>query len=524
MKTIVIIFSVYLLSLLTVPASNDSLIKFSDLPTKNNAEKQTLKNYQEKGNKADIIDLFLTHYSNAENYSSAKAHELIMNCVSDLTNETNDQDEAKKVKTIYKQVHKRFFKVYKLTNSFSDVFEKGEYNCVSGSALYAIIFHLMGIPYQIVEAPQHVFLFAYPNTHKIAIETTLPQKGYFTFNEGYVEKFVNYLYESKLITKEEYESESKNQLFEKYYFETKGLSIQELAAIQYSNYMAYYLENNENEKALDEIKKAYYIHPSERNKYLLQSSLGYCLSNHNYKEANDIRNLTILCRINNCNSKEVSNESIKYEFGRLTQEQLITNSSFDEYTRSFNSVYSCVTDSSLKSDISFHYHYEMARLNGANTKVDVRVVEYLKAAYREKPKHADLRNMIKSYFARGIENENSITIILERMDSFSTAFGFLTGDPQFNSIKANLLLEMAYQRFTLKDAGKGEQYLHTFELLCATDENIKPGERFVEQAYSAAAAYYYKKGNSIKTRQILKAGLKHAPENFGLQLRLNQAK
>lgn len=524
MKPTSLIFLFSILYLNFFSTGNDSLIPFSSLDIKNEAEKNSLKAFQAKGNKADIIDLFLSHYTNKENFSSAKVHQLITDCVNDLKNETSGQDDVKKVKTIYKLVHKRFLNVYKLQNSFTNIFETGEYNCVSGSALYAIIFHLMDIPFQVVEAPQHVFLFAYPNSHRIAIETTMPQKGYFTFSDSYVQKFINYLHESKMISNEEFENTSPNQLFEKYYFETKGLSIQGLAAIQYANYAIYDLEENENEKALEEIKKAYFIHQSERTKYLLQSVLRLCITNNNYKTTGDVHNLAILCRMNAKNNKEVSNEQIKYEFSRLTQEQLVSNSDFDGYTKSFNTLSTSMIDSVLKSDISFHYHYEMARLGFTVSKENDYELMHLKGAYAAKPRHADLRSMIKSYFSRLSENDVDMSTVMKRIDTFSRDFDFLNEDHQFNTIRANCFLEMAYQRFMLQDISKGESYLANFESLCSKNENIKPGERFVERAYSTAAAYYYKKGNRVKTQQTLKKGIVYAPENFGLQMRLSRAK
>lgn len=523
MKPTVLFLLFFSLPLCYLASGDDSLVHFSDLSIKNDAERTALKNIRDKGDKTDVIDIFLNHYTNPWNYSSSKAHEQISECVNDLKKATSGQDDIKKIKTIYKEVHKRFLGVYKLQNSFSDIFEKGEYNCVSGSALYAIVFHLMDIPYQIVEAPQHVFLFAYPNTHRIAIETTDPKDGYFKFSDSYIEKFTHYLYESKLIPKDEYENSTATQLFERYYFEKSGLSLLGLAAIQYANYTTYYLNDNENEKALDEIKKAYFIHQSERNKYLLHSTLWNSLSNSNYKRPQDVGNLVILCRANNGNNKETGNEKIKYEFSRLTQEQLVSNSDFSAYSTSYNSIYPSIEDTLLKKDIAFHYHYEMARLGFTNGKGEDYEMEHLKAAYAAKPRHADLRNMIKSYFSHLTDRNLEMKAFMKRMEEFTLTFDFLNEDGQFNSIRANGLLEMAWQGFIQSNAAIGEKHLKDFEQLCKKYKEIKPGERFVEKAYSSAATYYYKKGNSLKTREMLKTGLRYAPENFGLQARLKQA-
>ncbi|MEO6303559.1 MAG: hypothetical protein ABIP51_10325, partial [Bacteroidia bacterium] len=177
----------------------DSLVLFSDLVFKNESEKTTFLNYSIDSKNTDIIDLFLTPYDRNDGYNSKSAHQKINDCVKVLTKETEGLTNAKRIKFIYKYVHQVFLKMYKLNNSFSDIFEKGEYNCVSASALYAIILKEIGIPCQIIEAPQHVFIIAYPQTDKILIETTSPEKGYFVVNDNYVAKYIKYLADSKLI-------------------------------------------------------------------------------------------------------------------------------------------------------------------------------------------------------------------------------------------------------------------------------------------------------------------------------------
>jgi hypothetical protein len=502
--------------------TKDSLIRFSDLSFSNEVEKATFVKYRDNVQNADIIDLFLAHYTKKEGYSSLKAHEQILDCVNELKKETSGLSEPKKVKAIYKYVHKRFFKLYRLQNSFSDIFEKGEYNCVSGSAMYAIVFQLMDIPYQIVEAPQHVYLFAYPNTHKILVESTIPVNGYFTFSPAYVEKFSNYLLETKMISEEEHSRSTPDQIFNKHYFASKGLTIQELAGIQYCNYNVFYIESNEFEKALEEIKKAYFLIPNERNRYILHSVLSHVVTNRNYKSENDVNNLNILCRLNNMNKNEVSDERIKYEFGRLAKEQLISNSDPVLFERSYHYLQSTLTDTTLKKEISFYFNYEMARIGLLKAKDDAFEMKYLEAAYIANPKHEDLHRMIMGYFSDRIEGSNDPDYIMKEIEIFSKKFDFMVSDERYNLVRSNCLLELAYQQFMLKNAGVGESYLDKFEKLVNENKTLVPTEKFVEKAYSTAATYYYKKGNTPKTKQMLKKGIEYAPNNFGLKIRLSQ--
>ncbi len=520
--------SIFVFLILTVavrlPAaiSNDSLVIISDLLFKNANEKNAFLEYQTSKTNADLIDLFLTPFDRNDGYDSKIAHQKIRECVEVIKKETKGLTDAKRVKFIYKHVHQSFLKIYKLNNSFSDIFEKGEYNCVSASALYAIILKELDIPCQIVEAPQHVFIIAYPQTDKILIETTSPEKGYFIFNDTYVEKYIKYLMESKLISKEEYENTSANTLFNKYYYSTAGVSITELAGLQYTNYSIYDSEAGNYDRAIQQVKKGYYLNTSERNRYLLKSILSYQLNNNDYSDPKQVYNFKVLCRFNNLKDKLISNEAIQNEFIRIMQAQLIKNSNYAEFEKSFKITYDVLTDTTLKKDIAFDYHYELARLGYNNLQTKDYEMKHLCAAYAINPKQANLQNIILGYFSRLIEKNNEPNNIITLMKEFLEKFDFLNNNNQFNVVRCNCILELAYQSLYLSDITKGEAHLAEFESICSKNKEITPSSYYVEKAYSAAASYYYKKGNKAKCKQFLKTGLNYAPDNFGLKQRLSQ--
>lgn len=503
-------------------ASNDSLVLLSELHLKNSAERSAFTNLQRAGDNGDMVALFLSHFSKTTNMDLAETEERINACVAELTEKTQRQDEVKKVKTIYKEIHRRFLRQYKQQNSFSDIFEKGEYNCVSGSALYAIVLHKMGIPYQIMEAPNHVFLMAFPATHRIAIESTDPVHGYMKFSDSYIRKYIAYLLEIKLISPEEVSTKSPEQLFERYYYEKTGLTLRGLAAIQYANYASYHLSDDHTAQALIEIKRAYFVDNSDRNRHILGALLWNQVSEANYRNPRDVRNLAIFCRVYS-GGDEKTGGKIWYEFARLTEEQLVSQSDSSGFSGSFHTIAPNIRDTGLLRHIAFSYHYEMARFGynaGSNEAFEL---SHLKAAYALKPLHSDLRSLIKAWIARSEQNSQDIMGIMNRLDHFLQTFDYLKTDEQFGGIRLNVLLEAAWKSFAFQQAAAGENYIKSFEALSENNRNFAPSSQFVEKAYSAAASYYYKKGNTGKTREILKRGLQFAPGNYGLQARLKQA-
>ena len=518
------IFILLLLLTFTFYGTNDSLVKFSELKFKNSSEKEFFEAYSQQGVKKDIIDLMLMPYNRDNFFSSVKAHAMIAQFVTELKKETKGMSNAKKVKAVYKAVHRTFLKVYKLQNSFSDIFEKGEYNCVSSTALFAIVFDKMEIPFRIQEQPQHVYITAYPQDESMLIETTSPDNGYLKLSPTMVQKYVKYLLNNKLITQEEYDREPPESIFAKNYYTSSGIDLAKMPGIQYSNYALYYAEEGNYESALEEIKKAYVVDASLRNKYLLRSILLYALSKTNYKDNNHLDGLLCLSRFNNQNDPEINNTVVKNEFSRLMNEVLINNSDEQKTKQAFEAMYGCIQDSSLKNDISFAYHYELSRLALFNKADPTTTNEHLKIAYHINPKNVNLQGIILSHISNALEKSEQPERRLKVLSDYANTFNFLNDNEQFVIVVANCQLEMMYRSFFLKEGKDGEVFLKDFEKLMKSKKDIFPNETAVEKAFSEAAAYYYKLGNTAKTKSLLKTGLVYAPENFGLKMRLMQVR
>lgn len=518
-----ILFLFLFFSLALKSQREDSLVTFADLEFKNSTEKECFVQFSPQ-NKNSYLSLFITPLNGVRSFNFGEVQLRIANCVSTLQKETEGKPEAKKVKHIYRYVHDHFFRTYRLRNSFSDIFTKGEYNCVSASALYALIFQRMDIPFQIMEAPRHVFLIAYPESHRILIESTSPEDGYNSYSENYVEKYVRSLYMSKVISQNEFETRTMRQLFEKYYYSSNAISLKELAGIQYSNYGLYFIDDEEYGKASKEFKKAYYLNSDVRGRYLLKSSLAYLVDNIGYKDTSQVENLGLLCHYNNNGDADISSEYIRNEFLRMKDAQLINESDEEKFTKSFAIINRELKDTALKNELGFIYHYELARVGYVKLDREADVMDHFQKAYRLKPDQANLQALILAHFAQRIEKDKQMEHVQKIIAEYSAKFEFLNDNKHFLAVKANCTLELAYQNFALKNGEKAESYLKEFEVLCGegNKKQVEADTYFVEKAYSEGAGFYFKKGNRARAKQILQSGLNYAPDNFALRMRLSQ--
>ena len=81
------------------------------------------------------------------------------------------------------KTHQLFLKEFKANATFSDLLINGRYNCLTGTALYALILEHLGFKYEIIETNYHIFLLVQSNNGRVLIEATDPTQGFVTQNQ-----------------------------------------------------------------------------------------------------------------------------------------------------------------------------------------------------------------------------------------------------------------------------------------------------------------------------------------------------
>jgi hypothetical protein len=176
---------------------------------------------------------------------------------------------------LFDNIHARFLKKYQYNILFDRIFKDGVYNCVTASALYALVFEHYGIPYHLKELPTHVYIVVDPNGAPIVIEPTDPNGNYFAHADAFKKEFVNQLLEAKLVTASEIQTEGVPALFNQHYFKHPNgyLSIRQLVSLLYSNFGIALSERKEVTNTVAAIEKAYWLYPCQRHKNLMGAAL-----------------------------------------------------------------------------------------------------------------------------------------------------------------------------------------------------------------------------------------------------------
>jgi hypothetical protein len=78
----------------------------------------------------------------------------------------------------FNKTHRKFLKDFEAYATFGQLLKHGSYNCLTATALYALILEQVDIKYEIIETNYHIFLLAYTTDGIVLIETTDRVNGF----------------------------------------------------------------------------------------------------------------------------------------------------------------------------------------------------------------------------------------------------------------------------------------------------------------------------------------------------------
>ncbi len=422
----------------------------------------------------------------------------------------------KKIKLIHKQVHDNFLKKYEMVNHFADIFTGGAYNCVSATALYALVLQELEIPFVIKEAPTHVFLVAYPASDRIVLESTDPQVGYMVINAKFKTAYINQLRQMKLVSEQDYQTKGVEKLFDEMYYDNVDISLKELIALQYYNDGLYLMEEEQWEKSLQQFEKGYVLYPSDRGSFLIFTSLLIAKEKKSYADSTYI---DCLVKLANIDGPDSYHEQLKGEFIHFTDDQLSNKGQTAYYDKMYHKLAAALEDSVLLHEISYIYNYEKGRtaFNAGHTK---EALKWSEKAYKLKPEATNSTALLLGCIGQRLNTLYALDDKTSFMEDYLKKYPALEDNNMLYSQLLQFYLAQFGQAFELEQEKKGQQYRQTFEQ--AYQKKKGGPEAYIldnamlGRAYSLAAVYYFRRGQTAQARQLIDRGLAVDPQNYEL--------
>lgn len=243
--------------------SQEWLIASSESFSKGNS-----KNLKPYNDEAPLIDLFRA--VDPDSQVNLTAWESLQNELDTKASKSSDQLQL--LRQIFQKSHQRLLKKYEQHSSFNALLTTGNFDCVSGSATLGMLLERYGFEYEIIETDYHVFILTEIGEKKIVLESTLPVGGMIT-TPSEVEKYLNSYRPNQIETTKVFNQrlgaispiQLDNSIFRK-------VSLHELAGLQFYNDAIMHFNAQNYKVAIDQLKKAYLLYPSERILGLLELS------------------------------------------------------------------------------------------------------------------------------------------------------------------------------------------------------------------------------------------------------------
>src|SRR5690349_12690184 len=102
------------------------------------------------------------------------------------------RDDQAFVHHIFQKSHQKFLRNFEQYAPFRDMFGLGNYNCLTGTALYALLLEHFQIEYNIVETNYHIFILVNTEKGKILLEATDPLHGFISGSDEIEKKIEGY--------------------------------------------------------------------------------------------------------------------------------------------------------------------------------------------------------------------------------------------------------------------------------------------------------------------------------------------
>lgn len=181
-----------------------------------------------------------------------------------------DQKFEKKGKSLgflrhaFQNSHKKLFKKYEQHATFNQMLHEGKFDCVSGTAVLALLMDRYGFDFEIIETDYHVFSIVKLDEKPIILESTLKVGGMITqpsqvnnyLNAYKPEETATYLSLNQRIGSPNIDYSDKT-IF-------RSINLQELAGLQYYNDAIYHFNRQAYRISEQQLQKAYQLYPSER--------------------------------------------------------------------------------------------------------------------------------------------------------------------------------------------------------------------------------------------------------------------
>lgn len=513
-------FKKYILSIIIIAFCAKSYSKSVDsLIFSNDFERKIFTKYC-SGEKVDPIDILISiDYTSKSELIKVK---LTIFFESLEKSGFKQLSKKKQIKDIYKKVHSTFLQKYTEEVVFSDIFINGNYNCVTASSLYALVFDHFNIDFQIKKTPVHVYLIADPKGEQIAIETTLPNKGLVVYDDRLKKGFVEYLKDNKLISENEYRTNTIDALFEKNYTKAATINLTELTSLQYYNNGITLYQAEKYEDAANSFEKARILYSESTIKFMQSNSLVSLLSEQN--RTKKYNGITLAKYINENKKSATSLEYTNDYFSNVSRELVINHPNISVYNTYYSEFINNLSDSidrkefnQLYSDLLGYYYYTTSEFKKA--------IKHFGDSYKLNPENIQTKQALQDLILKSISSDKLSENRVDTLIKYIQVFPFILNNTNIQQMVGYVFVGAFDEILNGSRLANERVYLDKIYNSILNSKLNETNPDIVSYIYSQMASTYYRYHFYESQEDVLKKGLELVPNSATLasNLRIFQA-
>jgi tetratricopeptide (TPR) repeat protein len=427
----------------------------------------------------------------------------------------------KKVKLVYDYLQATYLKKFQHRCAFEEIFISGIYSSLTGSALYALAFDELGIPYAIKEEPSQVYLIAFPDNEQIRIECASSMAGYLTMDDAFKQQYLKALKEQKIISSDEFYSLKTEDLFNKYYYGAKqGISLHNLVGMQYLESAQLKAESTKFDAAFAEAEKAYLFYPVQKTAYSMYITGASAFEGRTRLDSLKALQLGKMSRFV---GGGLTSEDIQAEFGNAMNTLLFQQGKQKEAEDFYRVLLQFMENVGVRKEIEFIYHYESGRYL-YNKGQYSNALPFFEKSVILKPDAIDATNGLVANLANLCLTSSDNVAKINLLEQSAARIPSLSDNDMFNQLKMTAQLFQVATSFDQGKVSEGEKYRLAFEELRSKAAAAPVDQNLIGEAYARAAVYFFRKGQTAKAKAIIASGLKFAPNNRELLIRKEMIK
>lgn len=187
------------------------------------------------------------------------------------------------LRAVFYKTHSAILKDYDRLATMDQTLAYGKFGCLTGTAIYALILDHFGYEYNIIELPNHVFIYMTVEGDSYVYESTLPMDGFRRTNAEMQnllkQPWINHRRIGELNIVGDWFDEKSS--LPGYY---SIINLEKLAGLQYFNESVKSYLKKDYISAMELVFMAYDLYPSEKNEKLMQLIINKILKYEMIKE------------------------------------------------------------------------------------------------------------------------------------------------------------------------------------------------------------------------------------------------